>query len=241
MTAMEGTSSQAFAQYKPFIKELQNGFWKILSFFVLGAILGMVYYKQILSLLMGLFNFENINIVLTSPYQFINLSINTGFFVGVVFSSPIFIYYLLRFIKPALKPKEYRLLLQLLPASVALFLIGFGFGIWVLQYVVDLFSSASRSLAVSNIWDLSGFISQVIIMGLSLALVFQMPIVITILLRLHIVKHDVVAAKRRVAYAVILLFAAMMPPTDLVSMAILALVPVFLFEITLFINWHNAH
>lgn len=230
------TAVQAFDQYKPFIKEMQNAFWKIVCFFVLGVVVGMIYYKHLLAFVMSFFKLENVNIVLTSPYQFIDLSINSGFFIGLVFASPISIYYLLRFIKPALKKAEYKLLIQLLPASLTLFIIGFGFGVWVLQYVVDLFSSVTNSLAVGNIWDLSGFISQVIIMGLSLALVFQMPIVITGLLRLKVVKYQAVTDKRRVVYAGLLLFAAIMPPTDLVSMAILTMVPLILFEIALFFN-----
>lgn len=227
---------QAFDQYKPFIKELQSAFWKIISFFVFGVVVGLIYYKQLLAFVMSLFKLENVNIVLTSPYQFIDLAINSGFFIGIVFASPIFIYYLLRFIRPALKKNEYKLLIQLLPASLVLFVIGFGFGVWVLQYVVDMFSNVTNSLAVGNIWDLSGFISQVIIMGLSLALVFQMPIVVTGLLRLKVVKYQSVTNKRRVVYAGLLLFAAIMPPTDLVSMAILTLVPLILFEVALFFN-----
>jgi len=239
MTSVKTQEFKPLDEYKQYISEAQTGFWVVLTFFVIGAVLGMVFYKQIIGTVMGFFNLDNINVVLTSPYQFIDLSINSGFFVGIVFALPIFLYYLLRFVEPALKSEEYKLLVQLLPISVILFVIGFGFGVWVLQYVVDLFSAVSTNLAVSNIWDISGFMTQVVITGLSMALIFQMPILITALLRLKIVKHKAISSRRKEVYAGLLIVAAMLPPTDIFSLVILTCVPLFLFEITLLLNRKN--
>ena len=124
----------------------------------------------------------------------------------------------------------------MLPFSIILFIVGFGFGVWVLQYVVDLFSRTSSGLEIGNIWDLSSFFSQIIVMGLSLAFVFQMPIIITSLLRLKIVSYKAIKEKRRFIYAGLLIFAALLPPTDLITLSLLTLIPLFLFEITLILN-----
>lgn len=226
----------ALEDYKLYLSEMRGGFWKTLFLFALGAVVGMSYYKQILSSLMSLFNLDSVNLVLTSPYQFVNLAINAGFFMGIIFSAPVFLYYLLKFTKPALSQKEFKLVVNLLPISVVLFIVGFAFGVWVLQYVVDLFAQTSSSLSIGNMWDLSGFISQVVIMGLSLALVFQMPIVITTLLKLKFVSHAAIQKQRRSAYAAIIVFAALMPPSDLISLLILTAAPLLLFEVTLFLN-----
>jgi Tat protein translocase TatC len=237
-TKAKGETKQPskLAEYKPYIKELRGAFFKTLVFFALGAVVGMIYYRQILSVVIGFFKLEGVNLVLTSPYQFLDLAINTGFFIGLIFCFPIFLYYLLKFTKPALKSQEFKLLVQLLPSSIVLLIVGFGFGVWVLQFVIDLFSQTSTSFELGNIWDLSGFISQVIIMGISLAFVFQLPIIITGLIRLKIVSHKAVKEKRRLIYAGLLLFAALLPPTDLIALAILTLIPLFLFEITLLLN-----
>jgi sec-independent protein translocase protein TatC len=228
-----------YEDYKPYIKEARVGFWTIIILFAIGAVIGMAYYKQILGTLMGFFKFNSVNLVLTSPYQFIELSINSGFFVGVLLATPALIYHLLQFIKPALKPKEFKLLIRMLPISIILFIIGFIFGVWVLQFVVDLFSQTSTSLNIGNIWDLSGFLAQVVIMGMSMAFVFQMPIVMTSLIKLNVLTNDKIKQQRRVIYAVIVIFAALMPPTDLISMLILSLVPLFLFESTLLLNYNS--
>jgi len=94
--------------YDTYIKELRNKCLLILVFFVIGAVGGGVFYQKILSAFMKIFKLEGINLVLTSPYQFIDLSVKTGMIIGILFAIPIFIYYLLQFIKPALKPQEFR-------------------------------------------------------------------------------------------------------------------------------------
>lgn len=229
-------AQQVLEDFKPLLNELKTGFWVIISFFAVGAVVGMAFYKQILSFVMGLFEFNDINVVLTSPYQFIDLSINSGFFIGLIFSFPAFLFYFLRFVKPALKREEFSHLAKMLPFSFVLFVAGFCFGVWVLQFVVDMFSNVSVGLDVGSIWDLSGFINQVIITGMSMALLFQMPVVITSLLKLNILSYHQISSKRKETYAGLFLFAAILPPTDLVSLAVLALVPLFLFEFTLLLN-----
>lgn len=222
--------------YEPYIKELRNKAFRIVICFAIGAAIGMLYYQKILTRIMGFFKLEGINLVLTSPYQFIDLSAQTGFVTGVMFAFPITLYYFLKFIRPALKPKEFQLLIRMIPLSLILFVAGFLFGVWIVQYVIDFFYSTTTGFAIDNIWDLSGFLSQILTTGISLALVFQMPIVLTALLRLKILKIQAVKAQRKVVYSGLLLFAALLPPSDIISLSLLTLVPLFLFEITLVLN-----
>ncbi len=146
-------------QYDPYIKELRSRALKVLVFFGSGVILGTIFYQHILSSFMKIFQLDGINLVLTSPYQFIDLSIKTGVLIGILFALPISVYFFLDFIRPALRPKEFRFLLKMMPFSVFLFVIGFCFGVWVVQFVIDLFSQTSSSFNVGNIWDLSEFLN----------------------------------------------------------------------------------
>ena len=72
-TPAQSAGEATFEDYKPYIQEMRGGFWKTLVLFVIGAGIGIIYYKQILSTVMGFFQLNNINVVLTSPYQFIVL------------------------------------------------------------------------------------------------------------------------------------------------------------------------
>lgn len=232
----ETGGTAVFDQYLPYIKELRSKLFRIVIFFAIGAILGFVYYQQILGFVLQLFKLEGINLVLTNPYQFFDLSIRTGFFTGILMALPIFLYYLLQFIRPALRPAEFKMLISMLPMSIVLFICGFIFGLWVIQFVIDLFYQTSSSFEIGNLWDLSGFLSEILIMGISLGIIFQLPVVLTSLLRLKIITSSQVAKQRRMIYAALLVMAALLPTTDIVALALLTLIPLFLFEVTLLLN-----
>lgn len=185
---------------------------------------------------MHIFNLKGITIVLSSPYQFIDLAINTGIATGVIIAFPLFVYYLMGFLKPALAREEYKLFSRLVPLSIILFIIGFAFGGWVMQFIINLYSQTAIDFNVTNIWDISRFFSQTILMGVCLGLLFEIPVVITLLIKLNIVKKKTITKHRRIIYMSIVILAALMPPADVISLAILTSVPLFLFEIALLLN-----
>jgi sec-independent protein translocase protein TatC len=69
-----------------------------------------------------------------------------------------------------------------------------------------------------------------------MALIFQMPVIITALIKLGVVPLETITVKRREVYAGLLIFAAIMPPTDIISLIILTCAPLFLFEFALLLN-----
>jgi len=237
-TSVEENSvvDDAVRKYLPYLQEIQRKLITILIVIVASAVLGFIFYQQILTFIMSLFNLKGITIIMSSPYQYIDLAINTALATGVVIAFPLLIYYLLSFLKPALATKEYRLVSRLVPVAVVLFVIGFGFGAWVMQFVINMYSQTANVFNVTNMWDISRFFSQTIIMGLCLALMFELPVVLTILIRLKVVKRETIAKHRRVAYAIIVVVAALLPPNDVISLSILTLAPVFLFELALLLN-----
>lgn len=224
------------AKYLPYLQEIQKKLFALVITIFVAAIFGFIYYQKILTFILGFFNFNGITMVLTSPYQFFDLAVNTGLASGVVVAIPLLIYYILSFLRPALAPKEYKQILQLVPIALALFVIGFGFGIYVMQFVISIFSNTATSFNVSNIWDISHFFAQTIIMGVCLGLIFELPIIITVLIRLNLVKKNTITKHRRYIYAVIIIIAAFLPPNDIISLSILTVVPLFLFELALLLN-----
>lgn len=227
---------QAIIKYTPYLKELQNKLFSVFVVFFVGGALGFIYYQKILSFIMHLFKMEGINLVLTSPYQFIDLAVNTGLLVGVVLALPLLGYHLLTFVRPALAPREYRLILRLYPLGVILFIVGFSFGAWIIQLIINLYTQTALDFSVNNLWDVSHFFSQIIMTGISLALIFELPIVLTGLLKLKLIKLSFLKKSRRYIYAVILIFVAFLPPNDIISLGLLSIPPLLLFEITLLLN-----
>lgn len=228
--------SDAVKKYLPYLQEIQKKLVTLLIVILVSGLSGFLYYQKILTFILHIFNLEGITIVLSSPYQFIDLAINTGLATGVIVAFPLLIYYIIGFLRPALAPKEFRLLKRLVPLALIFFVVGFGFGIWVMQFVINIYSQTIMDFDVSNIWDISHFFAQTIIMGLCLGLVFELPIIVTLLIKLKLVNKKTIASNRRFVYAAIIVFAALLPPNDIISLSILTTVPLFLFELALLLN-----
>jgi sec-independent protein translocase protein TatC len=208
----------------------------VVSIFVLFGILGFFYYEKIITFIISLLDLNGVNIVFTSPFQFLNLAISSSLSLGLIVTIPLLIYQLLTFLKPALKVKEYRSIVALLPVSIILFLGGFIFGFLMMKYVVVIFYSKSVSLNIGNMLDISKLLSQILVTSAFMGLAFQFPIVMSLLMDFKIVSHKVFSSQRPIAYLIAIIFAALMPPTDILSMTLLALPLVVLFELTLLLN-----
>jgi sec-independent protein translocase protein TatC len=227
---------QVIEKYTPYLREAQRNIWITVATFALGTILGFIYYQDILGFVMKRLNLAGVNLVLTSPAQFIDLAIQTGLIIGFLAATPYLIYSILQFVLPALKAKERQIILSLLPLGFALAIVGFGFGVWIEQFVISIYAQTTIDFNVGNYWDIGNFFAQFMIMGLSMAVVFQLPVALTILLRLKVIKRQQLTKHRRYVYAGIVVFAALLPPTDMLSLALVIAPLVFLFEGALLLN-----
>lgn len=226
----------AIIKYTPYLKELQTKLFHVFLTFVTGGVIGFIYYQKILSFVMRLFKMDGINLVLTSPYQFIDLAVNTGLLLGLVLALPLLGYHLLTFVRPALAAREFRLLTRLYPLAVILFVVGFTFGAWIIQLIINLYSQTTLEFSVNNLWDVSHFFNQILMTGISLALIFELPIVLTALIQLKLLKVSILTKSRKYIYAGILIAVAFLPPNDIISLTLLSIPPLLLFELTLLLN-----
>lgn len=223
-------------KYLPFILEIRKRLFFIIAAFFIASGLGFFYYENIIKIILKVFNLEGVNIVFTSPFQFLSLAIAVGFCIGLLIIFPLIIYQTLSFLKPALNRHEFRAIIFLLPLSSILFVSGFSLGVLTMRYVLVVFYTKSQSLDIGNFLDISTLLSQTLITSALMGLAFQLPIILTILMRLGILKYQDLVKKRIIAYGLSLIFAALLPPTDLLSLALLFLPIASLFELTLLLN-----
>ena len=225
-----------YNRYFPYLMEVRKRLFFIASIFLITSALGFIYYEKIITTSLGIFNLEGINIVFTSPFQFLELSINSGLLIGLIAAFPLIIIQCLSFLKPALKKTEFKLVISLLPLSIFLFVFGFIYGVYIMRYVLIVFYEKSLVLDIGNFLDVSKFLSQILLTSALMGLAFQFPVVLTILMRLKVVKYEALTKQRLISYSVSIIFAAFLPPTDLFSLALLTVPLVILFEITLLLN-----
>src|SRR3989344_4418660 len=229
-------AKENYTKFVPYLAEIRKRLFFILSVFVIAAGLGFFYYEKIISWILKIFSLEGVNIVFTSPFQFFTLALTIAICVGLVIVFPLILYQVFSFLKPALSPKEFKTLLSLLPLNILLFVAGAGFGVMVMRYVIMLFYKKSVELNIGNILDVSLLLSQILITSVLMGIAFQYPVILTILMRLKILDYKSLQRKRWLVYGISLIFSALLPPTDILSLAFLFLPLALLFELTLILN-----
>ena len=228
--------SELIKTYSPFLKEIRKRILFTIAAFITATLVGFFYYEKIIRVLIDVLSLRGINIVFTSPFQFINLAVSCGIATGLVIVFPLFVFQILSFLKPALKRKECKLLFRLLPFSIILFAIGFSFGVLVMKWQIQLFLSKSVSLGIGNILDISRLISTVLLVSSLMGIAFQFPIIILLLTRLGIVNHAQLAKTRLWVYLGALMFTFLLPLDSIFADALLTLPIVILFELTLLLS-----
>jgi Tat protein translocase TatC len=171
-------------------------------------------------------------LVVTSPTDPVLIVLKLGFLVGVVLASPIILWQAWAFLVPALYEREKRALVPSLFAGLLLFLTGavLAYLFVVPQALRVLFSFQTEAIAPFITYDAYfDFVLQVV---LALGLSFELPLVIIILSWLGVIGPPELHRFRR--YAIVLAFiagAVLSPGTDLVSMVMMTLPLILLYEV----------
>lgn len=223
-------------KFYPYLLEVRKRFLFVGSIFIAASVAGFFLYQKIITLVLGFFSLEGVNIVFTTPFQFFTLALNCGLLVGVIVVIPILIFQLLSFLKPALEKREYRIIVNILPLALVLVAAGFVYGVFVMKYMLQIFYQASINLNIGNVLDVEKFLSNVLMTGLLMGIAFLFPIVMTILMLLNVIKHSFFEKQRVYAYLICTIFVILLPPPDLLSDVVLFVPLVFLFELTLILN-----
>lgn len=223
-------------QYMPYLIEIRRRLMFVFSVFVIITIVGFYYFEPIIKFVLQFYSIKGINIVFTSPFQYLSLALSAGLTIGLIISLPLIIYQLITFLKPALKKQEYRSIVLAIPVSIFLFGVGFSFGVWIMKFVIEVFSKQMAQFQVESLWDIETFITNIFMTSLWLGIVFQFPIVVTPLIRLKVIKSRNLVKLRPIIYFGLLIFTLSLPPVDILTDCLIFFPLAFLFEITLFVN-----
>jgi sec-independent protein translocase protein TatC len=169
-----------------------------------------------------------------SPSEGLFVQLKVAFFLGVFIGLPVILYQLWAFIGVGLTHTERRAVLMLLPPSIALFLAGAAFGLFVIMPVgvrVLLSYSTDRLQPLLAVGPTLSFLMAFV---LAFGFVFQLPMVVVFLAQLGIVSPATLAAGRRYAIAGIAILSAFLTPgTDVVSQMLMAVPTYLLYELSI--------
>jgi len=163
--------------------------------------------------------------VFLTPWDPVIVQFKVALFLAIVATSPVSTYEFWRFVAPALRPKEQRLIIRLSVPVALLFLAGVTISfLVVLPFTFTFLSAIAIAMGAQPFLDIPQFLDFVLLFSFGFGAAFELPVVMYGLSVLGIVRADF--WKRHWRFAVIAIFffgAAITPDGSGVTMMIVAI------------------
>lgn len=172
----------------------------------------------------------------TMTGQFI-ASFTLAFIGGFILAFPYVFWEFWRFIKPALSTKELKSTRGVIFWVSLLFFMGVAFGYYILTpFMVNFYFNYKLSSQIIIMPSFSDYLENLIYTTLGIGLLFQLPLLMSLLARIGIVTARFLRQYRRHAFVIILIAAAVITPsTDPFSLTIVTIPLYLLFEASILI------
>ena len=175
-----------------------------------------------------------LRLVYFSPPEALMAQFKLAFLAGAVLASPVILYQIIAFLYPALTPFEKRICLRTLLGMVALFSVGVAFSYCMVFPQVLRFLLHHAGSGVTPKLAISEYISLFFSFHLFFGVIFQLPLIAWALGRLDLIKAQQLRQWRKYAVVVIFILAAIITPPDPITQLLLALPPLLLYELCIF-------
>lgn len=221
--------------------------WSIGGFFI-AFLVCFFFAKQLFNLLVIPFQTATlwagldptqVELIYTAPQEFFFTQIKLGMFGGMVIAFPLIASQIYKFVAPGLYKNERAAFLPFLVASFVLFLIGaalvyFFFTPMVMWFFLAMQQTGGNGeVEISLLPKVSEYLSLIMTLIFSFGLVFQLPVVTSLMARVGLVTAAGLADKRKWAIVIAFVVAAVLTPPDPVSQIGLAVPTILLYELSI--------
>jgi len=160
-----------------------------------------------------------------------SMHVTSSFVVGLIVAFPYLFWELWRFISPGLHVTERNAARGATFFVSALFFGGAAFGYFILSPLsINFLSNYQLDPSILNEFDITSYVSTLMMLVLASAIMFQLPVVIYFLSRSGLVTAAALRAYRRHAIVGILVIAAVITPPDVISQVLIAMPILLLYE-----------
>ena len=227
-----------------FIDHLEELRWRIIKTIlsiIVGGVATFFFIDFFLDLLMK--PLENINS--SNPITLQVLSVQGMFIIkwtiafigGIIISVPVITYQIWKFIEPGLYANEKGFVLPLVVFSFFSFCSGLFFSYKVLvPYCLNFFAGLSGENVLNN-FSINHYFSFITWLLLGCGIVFQLPVISFLLSTIGVLTPAFMRHYRRHSIVAIFIVSSFITPPDPVSMVVMALPLIILYELSIGVSW----
>ncbi|WP_433338513.1 twin-arginine translocase subunit TatC [Spirillospora sp. CA-294931] len=230
------------------LRELRNRLVKAVLALLVGMVLGYVFFQPIWELLKEPYcqipQARELNnkctLVVDGIFSQFFVRLKIAMIVGIVISSPVWLYQIWAFVAPGLYKRERRWTYAFLAAAVPLFLVGAGLAYLFVDKGLELFLGGFSIDGVTALVKVDQYLSYVLAMLLVFGVTFELPLFVLMLNLAGVLTSHRIRKTQRLAIFGIFIFSAIATPSgDPITMLVLALPTVLLYEIAAFLAFLN--
>ncbi len=219
------------------LEELRRRILFIISFFTLTAILSYFFSDKLLSYIVHPLKKYQDAPIFTKPVEpFMSILKICVFSAGII-SLPFILYQIWIFISPGLTEKEKKVIKTILIFFPFLFLTGMAFSFYIIiPFGLKVLFSFGKGI-MKPLISITNYLNFLFIFLLIMGFIFNLPVFISSLASIGVVKAKFLREKRKFAIlGIFILSAIITPTTDIFTQIFVAIPLIFLYEISIYLS-----
>lgn len=187
------------------------------------------------SIILFLINYYGLELFVLSPLEFIRTQLKLSFLLTIAFLIPFLLVQVYLFASPMLNEINKKNSIKYFFISFFLAFIGFIFGVFFFSnYSLGFFANLPDG--VSAMWGIYSSVNFIMFSGFAFALVAQLIIIIPVLVKLDLIKIEILQKSRSIFIIVSLIISALLTSPDPVTQILMAVPMYACFETGLIIS-----
>jgi sec-independent protein translocase protein TatC len=216
------------------LEELKKSLIRCLIAVALTSIISFVFWRQLFYILIRPAN--GINLIFVDMTEMVGTTFRVCLAAGVIFAVPYLTYEFITFVSPALTYREKKYVLLIIPWIGLMFAGGVAFSYFVLLPPALRFLSTFGSEIASAQIRIGNYVSIVTRIMLATGIMFELPVVTTLLSGLGVISSKWLAKQRKWAILLAFVLAAIITPTfDPVNQCLVAVPLIILYEMSIWL------
>jgi sec-independent protein translocase protein TatC len=222
------------------LREFRSRIIRVLIAVLIGATIGFVFFESYFDVLLGpycaltLEDACRVNAFrATDP---ITTRMRASFVVGLFLGGPVLFYQLWRFITPGLTSRERRYALPFVILSQIMFGLGLAFAWWFIPRALAVLLRLGGD-AIVPLLGAREYLSFLLSMALAFGVVFELPLLLVFLSAIGVISSTSLRRARRFAIVINTIIAAVVTPTDALSLVIVAVPLIAFYEVAIVAAW----